>query len=254
MARVRLADWQWGVLGMLIILAAWQLYGSFTNPFFLPPPLRVGNELATYITTGLLAREIQHTILLLVVGLVTGALVGIPAGLLLGVNPTASAVLAPYLQAAYATPRIALIPVVIIWFGVGLEGSIVLVFLQCVFEILIATEAGAREVSGQFVEVARSFRLSRVRTFIDVIAPGSIPYIVSGLRLGLSNAFIGAIGAELFMESRGIGGIVRQAGQAFRTDRVLAAVIVMAVLAVSLISLMRYWERRTQAWRVETFE
>ena len=252
--RLRLRDWQWGVLGMLVILTAWQLYGSFTNPFFLPPPTRVWNELATYITSGLLAREIQHTILLLVVGLALGALVGIPAGLILGVSPTASAVLAPYIQAAYATPRIALIPVVIIWFGVGLEGSIVLVFLQCVFEILITVEAGARAVSGQFVEVARSFRLSRLRTFVDVIAPGSVPYIVSGLRLGLSNAFIGAIGAELFMESRGIGGIVRQAGQAFRTDRVLAAVIVMAVLAVALIGAVRYWERRSQSWNVETFE
>lgn len=252
--RVRLRDWQWGVLGALVILAAWQIYGSFTNPFFMPPPTRVWNELWSYLSSGLLAREIQHTILLLVVGLILGCAAGIPIGLVLGVNPRASAVLAPFVQAAYATPRIALIPVVIIWFGVGLEGSIVLVFLQCVFEILIATEAGAREVSGQFVEVARSFRLSRLRTFVDVIVPGSIPYIVSGLRLGLSNAFIGAIGAELFMESRGIGGIVRQAGQSFRTDRVLAAVIVMAALAVALIGLMRYWERRTQVWRIETFE
>lgn len=254
MARPRLADWQWTLLGAIFIVSSWQLYGTLTNPFFMPPPTRVLGELWEYARSGLLVKGMEHTFLLLVVGLTFGSIVGIPSGLLLGVNRAASDILAPYLQAAYATPRIALIPVVIIWFGVGLQGQLVLVFLQCVFEITIATEAGAREVSGQFVEVARSFRLSRLKTFVSVIVPGSLPYIVSGLRLGLSNAFIGAIGAELFMESLGMGGIVRQAGQSFRTDRVLAIVLVMAVAAVVLVALMRAWERRTQPWRVAALE
>ncbi len=254
MRSFRLADWQWNVLGALVIIGAWQLYATFANPFFIPSFTRVLSELWTYIVTGAIAEALGHTFLLLIVGLVLGSLVGVPLGLFLGVNQRLGDILAPYIQAAYATPRIALIPVVIIFFGISTPGQIVLVFLQCVFEILIATEAGAREVSGQFVEVARSLRLSRLKTFVDVILPGSFPYIVSGLRLGLSNAFIGAIGAELFMESAGMGELVRFASQSFRTDRVIAGVIVLSLVAVVLITGMRLWERRVQGWRTETFE
>ena len=93
-----------------------------------------------------------------------------------------------------------------------------------------------------------------LKRFISVVMPGSFPFIVSGLRLGLSNAFVGAIGAELFLESKGIGAIVKVAAQSFRTDRVLANVLVLALIAVALMTLMRYWARRSQPWRQETFE
>jgi ABC-type nitrate/sulfonate/bicarbonate transport system permease component len=253
-ARPRLADWQWALLGVLVILGAWEVYGRFSNPFFVPPVTRVFGELREFIASGVLLKALQHTFFLLVVGMTLGSLVGVPLGLLLGVFRSVGDVLAPYIQGAYATPRIALIPVVIIFFGTGLQGQLLLVFLQCVFEIMIATEAGAREVQGQFIEVAKSFRLSKFQTFFKVIAPGSFPYIVSGLRLGLSNAFIGAIGAELFLESAGMGGLIYITSQSFRTDRALALIIVMTVTAIALISLMRYMERKSQSWRIETFE
>ena len=185
---------------------------------------------------------------LLFTGLILGSVVGIIAGLILGANRTLSLTLAPFIQAAYATPRIALIPLIILWFGVGFRAQVVLVFLSCVFEVLTATEVGVQEISGQYFEVSRSFRLGRFQTFTKVIVPGSVSYIVSGIKLGLGHAFVGAIGAELFMQVSGMGGMVRLAMQLFRTDQVMALILVLAVAAALLIVLMRITERILVPW------
>jgi ABC-type nitrate/sulfonate/bicarbonate transport system permease component len=125
----------------------------------------------------------------------------------------------------------------------------VLVFLSCVFEILTATEAGASQVARQYREVSRSFRLGRFSTFMKVTLPGSIPYIFAGIRLGMGGAFIGAVGAQLFMQATGVGVVLKQAMQSFRTDRVMACIILLAVIAAVLTAGMRHIERRLAPWR-----
>jgi NitT/TauT family transport system permease protein len=249
--RPRLPEWFWTSLGIIMALGIWQFYGQMTNPFLFPSFTRVLSQLWYYFESGKLLVAFWETLVLLTLGLVIGSVLGIVLGLIIGSNRTLSLILAPYIQAGYATPRIALIPLIMIWFGIGFEAQVVLVVLSCLFEVLTSTEAGVQQVSGQFHEVARSFRLSRFKTFTKVILPGSMSYIFSGVRLGLGHAFIGALGAQMFMEASGLGAIVQLAQHLFRTDQVLAGVVTLAVLSALLMGAMRLLERRLAPWRTE---
>lgn len=247
-------DWAWITLGIILVLGVWQLYGQFTNPFLFPSFTRVMDQLWFYAATGVLFKALVETLILLFAGLALGAVVGVLAGLAIGSNPNLSAIFAPFIQVAYSTPRIALIPLIILWAGIGFHAQVVLVFLSCVFEVLTSTESGAAQVTRQFREVSRSFRLGRVATFFKVTLPGSIPYIFAGIRLGMGAAFIGAVGAQLFMQATGVGVVLKQAMQSFRTDQVMACIVVLAVISAVLTMVMRRGERRLATWRADSME
>ncbi|MDB5562104.1 MAG: hypothetical protein JWN11_1522 [Hyphomicrobiales bacterium] len=254
MKRRSLPDLVWAVLGIVLIVAVWQFYGQLTNPFLFPSFTRVLGQLWEYIASGILGRAFVETMGLLVVGLAIGSVVGIVVGIVIGSNANLSATFAPFIQVAYSTPRIALIPLVMLWFGVGFNAQVVLVFLSCVFEVVTATEAGVQLVTKQYREVARSFRLSRLQTFIKVILPGSVSYIFSGIRLGMGSAFVGALGAQMFMQASGLGSVVKHAMQSFRTDQVMACVITLAITAAVLTAGMRRAEQRIAPWRNDSFD
>jgi len=250
----RLPNPAWTLIGMVVVLGGWQLYAQFTNPFLFPSLSRVFYQLWVYASNGILFKAFLSTLQLLFVGLALGSVIGIAVGLVIGSNRNLSTVFMPFVQVAYSTPRIALIPLVMLWFGVGFNAQIVLVFLSCVFEVITATDAGVQQIGKQYREVARSFRLSRFQTFVKVILPGSVSYIFSGIRLGMGSAFVGALGAQMFMQASGLGSVVKQAMQSFRTDQVMACIITLAVAAAILMSVMRRTERRIAPWRVEAFE
>ena len=252
--RRQLPDWFWTLAGLVVVFGVWQFYGQFTNPFLFPSLTRVLAQLWIYASSGVLFDAFVSTMILLFVGLALGSVVGVLAGMIIGSNPNLSAIFAPFVQVAYSTPRIALIPLVILWAGVGFQAQVVLVFLSCVFEVLTATEAGVQQVTRQFREVSRSFRLTRMQMFTKVILPGSVTYIFSGIRLGLGAAFIGALGAQMFMQATGLGAVVKRAMQSFRTDQVMATIITLAVTAAALTFLMRQGERRLAPWRSDAFE
>lgn len=254
MKRRVLPDWAWTGLGLVVVFGIWQFYGQFTNPFLFPSFTRVLTQLWNYLASGELLVAFGQTMLLLFAGLGIATVVGVIAGMIIGSNPNISAVFAPFIQVAYSTPRIALIPMVMVWFGIGFNAQVVLVFLSCVFEVLTATEAGVQQVGKQYREVSRSFRLSRLGTFTKVILPGSIAYIFSGIRLGMGAAFIGALGAQMFMQASGLGNVVRRAMQSFRTDQVMACIITLAVTAAVLTWAMRRAERQVAPWRDDAFD
>lgn len=254
MTRRVLPDWVWTLVGLIVVLGGWQLYGQFTNPFLLPSFSRVLYQLWVYASNGILFKAFLNTMQLLFVGLAIGSVVGIVVGMVIGFNRNLSTVFAPFIQVAYSTPRIALIPLVILWFGVDFNAQIVLVFLSCVFEVITATETGVQQIGRQYREVARSFRLSRFQTFAKVILPGSVSYIFSGIRLGMGAAFVGALGAQMFMQASGLGSVVKQAMQSFRTDQVMACIITLAVAAALLMMVMKRTERRIAPWRSEVFD
>jgi NitT/TauT family transport system permease protein len=254
MKRHLLPDWAWMGIGLVLVFGIWQFYGQFTNPFLFPSFTRVLQQLWIYVAGGVLLQAFIQTMLLLFVGLALASVVGVIAGMIIGSNPNLSAVFAPFIQVAYSTPRIALIPMVMLWFGIGFNAQVVLVFLSCVFEVLTATEAGVQQVGKQYREVSRSFRLSRLETFTKVILPGSIAYIFSGIRLGMGAAFIGALGAQMFMQASGLGSVVKHAMQSFRTDQVMACIITLAVTAALLTAVMRRAERWAAPWRIDAVD
>jgi NitT/TauT family transport system permease protein len=152
----------------------------------------------------------------------------VPLGILMGWYGRLNAILDPFVSALYATPRIALLPLIMIWFGIGIESKIAIVFLGAVFPILVNTVTGVRTISADFVKVARSFGASDRQMFMTVALPSSVPLLLSGLRLGLGHALIGIVVGEMYGAHYGIGHLIAVSGARFQTDAVMVGIIIIA--------------------------
>jgi NitT/TauT family transport system permease protein len=158
-------------------------------------------------------------------------------------------VLDPFVSALYATPRIALLPLMMIWFGIGLGSKIAIVFLGAVFPILVNTITGVRTINADFVKVARSFGSNDRQIFLTVALPSSVPLLLTGLRLGLGHALIGIVVVEMYGATAGLGFLIAVSGARFQTDKVMVGIIIIAALGVALTELLRVVERRFERWR-----
>ena len=176
-------------------------------------------------------------------------LVGVPLGILMGWYRRLDAVLDPFVSALYATPRIALLPLVMIWFGIGLASKIAIIFLGAVFPILVNTITGVRTIEADFIKVARSFGASDRQLFLTVALPSSVPLLLAGLRLGLGHALIGIVVGEMYGATAGIGFLISVSGARFQTDRVMVGILIIALAGVLMTRLLRAIERRFERWR-----
>jgi len=160
-----------------------------------------------------------------------------------------NAALDPFVSALYATPRIALLPLVMIWFGIGLMSKIAIVFLGAVFPILVNTITGVRTIDAEFIKVARAFGSSDRQLFVKVALPSSVPLLLTGLRLGLGHGLIGIVVGEMFGATQGLGFLISVAGARFQTDRVMVGIIIIALAGMAMTAILRAIERRFERWR-----
>jgi ABC-type nitrate/sulfonate/bicarbonate transport system permease component len=175
--------------------------------------------------------------------------IGVPLGILMGWYSRLDAVLDPFVSALYATPRIALLPLVMIWFGIGIMSKVAIVFLGAIFPILVNTITGVRTVNADFVKVARSFGSSDRQMFLTVALPSSVPLLLTGLRLGIGHALIGIVVGEMYGATHGLGFLIATAGARFQTDKVMVGIIIIAAAGVAMTELLRLIERRFERWR-----
>ena len=147
-------------------------------------------------------------------------------------------------------PRVALVPLILIWFGIGVEAQFVVIFLSSVFEVMINAYAGARNMNSAWVETARSFGATRSQVFFQIVMPGSVPFIMTGLRLGIGHAVIGMVVGQMFLALSGLGEMLVDFGDVFDTASVFAVVIVISVFGVILTNAVQLLERRFTNWRV----
>lgn len=184
-----------------------------------------------------------------ILGFGLAALVGIPLGILMGWYYRLNAVLDPFVNALYATPRIALMPLIIIWFGVDLSAKIAIIFLSSVFPVLVSTMTGVRTIDRDFIRVARSFGATDRQLFRTVALPSSVPNLLTGLRLGLGHALIGIVVGEMYGASAGIGFMMQTAGATFQTDKVMVGIALIAAAGMAMTRLLKALEKRFDAWR-----
>jgi NitT/TauT family transport system permease protein len=175
--------------------------------------------------------------------------IGVPLGILMGWYSRINAVLEPFVSALYATPRIALLPLVMIWFGIGIMSKIAIVFLGAIFPILVNTITGVRTIDADFVKVARSFGSTDRQLFLTVALPSSVPMLLSGLRLGLGHALVGIVVGEMYGATHGLGFLIAVSGARFQTDKVMVGIILIASAGILLTELLRLLERRFERWR-----
>ncbi len=245
----RYGDFVLPLVALVVFLAAWETLGRLTDPILFSPPSRVLLGFQELIETGRLQRASLITLNALSVGFLLSVLVGLPLGLLLGRWKVLADVFEPYIDAIYATPRVVIVPLVILWFGVGYGGRIFLIWIGTFIPIVINTAIGVRNARRDLIEVATSFGANEGQLARHVILPGAVPYIIAGLRIAMGRALVGVIVAEIFLDLTGLGGIIQTESAFFRTHRMLAAVVVIGLLGTILIGAFGLLEKRFARWK-----
>jgi NitT/TauT family transport system permease protein len=233
---------------VVAILIVWEIIAPFISPIFFTSPSNIA--IAFYETTvsGELPYFLGQSLEVMVYGLVTAIVVGIPLGVAMARIRWLDWALDLPINALYATPLVAVVPLLVLWFGIYLKAKIIVVFLFAVFPILINTYQGVRECDKGMIEVAQSFRSSEWRMWQDVLLPFAVPYIIAGLRLAIGRGLIGMIIAEFYTTISGLGFMITKYANVFAMDKTFVPVIVLMVLGVSLTTLLKWVGRRIAPW------
>jgi ABC-type nitrate/sulfonate/bicarbonate transport system permease component len=242
-----------GALGVAAFLLAWELVAlsGAVDAILLPAPTDVAVAFGTMFTSPGIGTDLRVTAVEFAAGVVWSLAVGLPLGMLIGWYRRLRHALEPLISFFYSTPRIALMPVLIIWFGIGLPSKIAVVFLGAVFPIMINAAAGVRTVDRSLIQAARAFNATDRQIFLTVNLPACVPFVLSGMRLAVGQGLIGVFVGELLGAQHGIGLLVANAGASFQTATVLAGVALIAMAGVVLTNLLGLAERHFSSWRAQ---
>jgi NitT/TauT family transport system permease protein len=240
-----------GTLSVAIFLCIWQAVAAarLVPELFLPGPSDIFSEFGVLVREGKLWNDLLVSGQELVLGYGLAILIAIPLGILMGWYRGMSWALDPFVSFFYSTPRIALLPLFIIWFGIGINSKIAIIFLGAFFPILINTVAGMHNIEPGLIKVARSYGASDLQIFRTVALPGSVPFTLTGLRLGIGHALIGVVVGELIAAQAGIGLMMANAGATYQTSRVFVGVFILAFAGLALTYILQLLERRFQSWK-----
>jgi ABC-type nitrate/sulfonate/bicarbonate transport system permease component len=239
------------LVSILAVLAAWELVGRQIDPLFMSYPSAVVQAAYKLTVSGELPSALVSSLTTLALGFVIAAVLGVVAGLLIGRYKTVEVATDWLVNALYATPLVAVVPLVILWFGLGFSAKLFVVVLLAIFPILINTASGVRNVPPALIDVGAGFAATEWQVFTKVILPASLPYTMTGLRLGVGRAIIGMVVAEFFTAITGLGALVIKYGNQFDTASMLVPVLVLMLLGVALTAALRQAEARIAPWKEE---
>jgi NitT/TauT family transport system permease protein len=233
---------------LLLILILWELLGPLVSPIFFSYPSKIAIAAYRLTISGELPHYLMQSLQVLFVGLGIAIAIGVPLAVLMArVRPVDWALDLP-INALYATPMVALVPILVLWFGIYMKAKILVVFLFSVFPILINTYQGVRECDKNMLEVARSFRSSEWQMWKDVLLPFALPYIAAGIRLAIGRGLVGMVIAEFYTTISGLGFMITRYANIFEMDKTFVAVIVLMFLGVTLTAALKWVERRIAPW------
>ncbi|HEY4142570.1 MAG TPA: ABC transporter permease [Pseudolabrys sp.] len=233
---------------LVVLLIVWQIVGPFINPIFFTYPTKIAVAFWDLTLSGELPYYLGQSLEVMVYGLTCALLFGIPLGVAMARFKKLDWALDLPINALYAMPLVAVVPLLVLWFGIYLKAKIIVVFLFAVFPVLINTYQGVRECDKNMLEVAKSFRSNEWRMWQDVLMPFAVPYIVAGVRLAIGRGLIGMIIAEFYTTISGLGFMITRYANVFEMDKVFVPVIVLMVLGVSLTSMLKWAGRRLAPW------
>jgi NitT/TauT family transport system permease protein len=243
--------WQTGLF--LIILAIWQfISGRYVNPFFISNPVDVAIRLWNWTVSGFIFPHLWITFYETIAGYILGSLIGAVLGVWLGIARFTSRLLNPFLFAFYALPKIALAPLLVLWFGLGLNSKIALSTVIVFFLVFYNTFTGVREVDQDMIDTVRLMKAKPYQVLIHVLIPSAMSWIFAGLKISIPYALIGAIVGELIAASQGLGFLVARMGADFDTTGVFAVLVVIGLLAVALNQLVEIIQVRQERWKIAT--
>jgi len=264
-----------GFIAVFAFLVFWEWVGTsgVVNPMFTSSPSRIikaGDRLFfdggigavfaalgagnlsgawTAIAKGSIWKDIWISLQELLWGYGLAIVIGIPFGLMLGWFRRLNYVFEPFISALYATPSVALLPLYIIWFGIGINSKIAIIFMSAIFYLLMYARVGVTTVDANILKCARSFGASDFQLLRTVVLPSSVPYLMTGARLASGRALIGVVVGELYAATAGVGYLITVAGATFQTDKVFVGVLIVTFAGVLLTTLIQRIEDRFSTWR-----
>lgn len=237
-------------LGVAVLLIWQGASGRLVDNFFISNPIDIGARLYRWTVDGSIFGHIGATLYATAMGFIIGSAGGALLGVWLGVSPFASRLLSPYLNALNALPKVALAPLFVLWFGLGIESKIALAAVLVLFLVFLNTFAGVREVDQDLIDGARLMRATRTQVILKVVIPSAMSWVFAGLKIAMPYALIGAVLGEMIAANRGLGYLVQFSGSQFDTAGVFAVLFVIALLAVALNYLVDMIQSRMERWRV----
>jgi len=241
-----------GTASTVIFLTIWEMLGNILqviNPMFMSAPSLIAKAAWQMFASGEIYNDLWVSGIEFFWGYILSVIVAIPFGIAIGWYKKFAYICDPFVNAMNATPRVALLPLVIIWLGIGIMSKIGIIFLGAVFPLLINTRDGVKTTPANLLTAARSFGASEWQIFRSVVLPSTVPFILTGLRLAIGRALIGVMVGELYAATAGIGFMITVAGATFQTDKVFVGVLIFAISGMALTEVVDRYEHRFDKWR-----
>ena len=242
-----------GLAAVVLFFAAWQaifLVVPF-NKLFISKPDLIARGLLDLIRSGALFRDLAVSAVPFFYGLTAATVVGVTVGIVMGWRRRVGYALDPLMTVFYASPLVALSPLIVIFLGVGITAKTLIIFFLAVFPFIFNAYAGVRAVDPLLINVVRSLGGREIDLYLKVLLPSVLPYIVAGARIAVGRALIGVLVGEFFAASEGIGYAIARFGDLYALDKMFACILVIMVIAVAMTEGIRYAERTAFPWRVE---
>ncbi|AXY41658.1 ABC transporter permease [Halomonas sp. JS92-SW72] len=245
-----LTDNLWRGAGLALVIIMWQVgvNQGWINPFLMGSPVGIVGEAWRLIQSGQLLNDTVATVYATVVGFLAGSILGSLCGLMLWFSRTTARIIDPFMVALNGLPKIALAPMIIIWFGSGMFSKIMLAFVATFVVALLSAYQGTHQIDRNLINLMRSLGASRREIFTKVVAPATLPWIISAFRLNIGFALIAEIGGEFISSDRGLGRMIFVAGNLFNLNVVWVGVIMLMIVAIVLYIIVSQVEKRLLPW------
>lgn len=243
--------WILGTINLTVFFTLWQIAATYTDipKLFLPSVTEVWAALVKMSDEGILWGNLGISLWVYVVGMVISIIIAVPLGLFIGGVRIVDRILSPYIWAIYTTPRLILMPLVLLWVGINDTARIVIIVLSAVPATLVVVMEGVKTVDNSLIKAARSFGAGRVRLFRSVVMPATVPFIATGIRMGVSRGLIGLFIGELFTAATGIGYIIALSTKTFNSAQTYAMLFIFVFFCVAMVGLTQLLERKVSVWR-----
>ena len=249
--RRPLPRWMITVASVTILLIVWEIFGRRINPVFGSYPSAIAEAFWELVVTGQLWSALYDSLRPFVIGYALAILIGVPLGLFIGGFRAAEAALGLYITAGYAMPLVALVPLLILWLGLGFAVKVAVIFLMALFPICINTWLGVTAVPKTLIEVGKSFVAPDTVILRRIILPATLPYIMAGIRLAVGRAVVGMVIAEFFTTISGLGAVIINSANNFDKATMFVPIIILMVMAIGLNWLIGFVERWVAPWQAE---
>jgi NitT/TauT family transport system permease protein len=236
------------IVSLAVALTLWQIVGAGIDPVLFTTPTAIARAAVTMIASGELWTYLWPSLIVLMLGLSSAAIIGVAVGLLLARFWVLDVALGVYITFLYSIPSVALVPLIVLWAGFETTAKVIILFLFAFFPMAINTYQGVKNVDARLIEVGRAFRCSERQLWTNIVLPGALPFIVTGLRLAVGRGLIGMVLADLYTAISGIGYLIVRTASTYQVDKMFVPIVTLGILGVSLTALLRVLEIKVAPW------